>query len=174
MAKRKRRRNRRPRPASSETMNAFANAVPLGEYRRFEPNSLPQGIPTPGRAWQAVVIAASTISSSAVPGLPGNMSPDGPLYLWRGFRPSSGSSLPRKVDEAIFFRGQDGTAWQLHSKESPDHHRHIMSSSGLGGLIEDYDLPSASAGTVSEYRADGASLSFEGPLSPFGTSSNSV
>ena len=173
MPRRPRKRNRRPRPASSDTMSAFANSVPLKEFRRFDAGSLPVGIPTPGRTWQAVVVAASSMSSSAVPGLPSQMSPVGTVYLWRGFRPSSGSQSPRKVDEAVFYSAEDGTAWQLHSKESPDHHRYIMSASGLGGLIEDYSLPSASAGTLEEYRSKGARLSFEDPFFPFGSSSES-
>lgn len=82
----------------------------------------------------------------------------------RYFRIYPGSSTPRKVDDVLFWNDYGGNPWTIHSKDSPDHHFDIMSSSGLEGLVNDLDLPSASRGTLEEYRAGGAQLDFEGPF----------
>jgi hypothetical protein len=166
----KRRRNRKPKRVPAEVIQAFSEAVPNGEFRRYSASATPAGIPVAGRTCNAVVLAASTVSSSAVLGLQPGQAPAGPVFLWRGFRQSTGASSGRKVDDAIYYISQDGSGWSIHSKLSPDHHRNIMSSSGLAGFLNDHSLPVASAGTLAQYREAGGTLTFETPFSPFGTS----
>ena len=54
----------------------------------------------------------------------------------------------------------DGTAWSWHLKDSPDHQNDLLSSTDMAGLINDWNLPSKSEGTLGEYWIEGATLDF--------------
>ena len=157
--------NKKPKSIDLKIIESLRNELVLGEYCRYSVSSqLPDGVPWGGPNSQCVVVAASWHNGSEIPGLPPNMSPQGNVYLWRGFRTITGDSPMRKVDDCLYYQSDDGRAWRLHSKDSPDHHWYIMSGSGLGALIQDYDLPSASRGNIADYRSEGASLDFEEPF----------
>ena len=154
----------RPKQIDDGILQIFAGYVQPGEFQLFPSTDMPGDIPLAGTDCQAVVIAALNIYSSDVPGLPANMTPDGTVYLWRGFRTDKEGDPPRKVDEALYFASSEGIAWTLHSKESSDHHRDIMSSTDMSGLTDDWDLPSLWRGTLGDYRIAGAHLDFFGPF----------
>lgn len=157
-----------PKQIDSATLDAFRRLVKSGEFRLYPSSTPAPGIPKAGPDCQAVVLAASVMQSSKVPGLPPSCAPSGTVYLWRGFRTKVSDSPPRKVDDCLYYASQDGSAWSLHSKSSTDHHNFILSSTDMKGLINDWDLPSAPEGKLEEYRKTGAQLSF---YKPFGWSS---
>lgn len=159
------RKNKKPKPVDPKIIGALKNEIHLGEYCSYSASSqLPAMVPWGGSDCECVVLAASSFSGSEVPGLPSDMAPQGTVYLWRGFRTISSGSPPRKVDDCLYYHSNDGTAWSLHSKDSPDHHLYIMSGSGMGALIQDHNLPSASRGSIADYRAAGANLDFVKPF----------
>jgi hypothetical protein len=145
-------------------MLSVSKVVKPGQYCRYSTTELPAGIPTAGPQCQAVVVAASVVHSSDVPGLPDKMKPHGIAYLLRGFRTEAYGDPPRKVDDSIYYKSSDGRAWSLHSKDNPDHHRNILTSTDMNGLIDDWDLPTASKGPLDKYRTKGAYLSFTEPF----------
>jgi len=159
------RRNKKPKPIGPQIIESLKSAVPLGEYCMYSASSqLPVGVPWGGPKCQRVVVAASSHTGSEIPGLPSNLAPVGPVILWRAFRTMPGGSPPGKVDDCLYYQSGDGNTWSVHSKDSPDHHSHVMSGCGLGALIQDYNLPSASRGSISNYRSEGANLAFEKPF----------
>lgn len=160
--------SRLPKPASSSTIEAFQKLVRRGEFCLFASFDVPPDIPKAGSNCQAVVVAASVMHSSDVPGLTPPLTPSGTVFLWRGFRTQTSGSPSRKVDDCLYYQSSDGKAWSLHSKASTDHHRNILTSTGMKGLIDDWDLPSLPKGTLDQYRSAGGNLSF---FKPFGWSS---
>lgn len=157
--------DKKPKQIRSNVLQSLPEEVPIGEYRLYSASSrLPADVPWGGPEFQCVVVAASSFSGSEIPNLPSGMTPKGTVYLWRGFRTIPGGSPPRKVDDCLYYRNGDGVAWSLHSKDSPDHHKHIMSGSGLGNLLQDYNLPSTSAGYIANYISKGADLDFKKPF----------
>jgi len=157
--------NKRPKPIDSKIIESLKNEIPLGEYCMYSASSqIPAGVPWGGSDFQCVVVAASSYTGSEIPELPSDMAPHGNVYLWRGFRTIPSGARPRKVDDCLYFQSSDGRAWRLHSKDSSDHHWFIMSGSGLSSLIQDHNLPSASRGSIVNYRSEGANLNFEKPF----------
>lgn len=154
---------KRPQQVKSETIQALRSAVPPGEYRLYSTSSqLPPEVPWAGPDCQCVVLAASSYDGPDVPGLPSSMTPGGDVYLWRAFRADPTGSPHWNADDSLYYVGRTGSPWMIHSKDLPDHYQAIMSGSGLAGLVEDYRLPSASSGTLAQYRKKGAHLNFEG------------
>ena len=157
--------NKKPKLIDPKIIDSLANEISPGEYCLYSTSTqIPAGVPWGSSDFQCVVVAASSYSGSQIIGLPSDIAPHGNVYLWRGFRTISGGSPPRKVDDCLYYQSSDGRAWRLHSKASPDHHWYIMSGSGLGSLIQDHNLPSASRGRIHDYRSGGANLDFEKPL----------
>lgn len=156
---------KRPRQTKTEIIEALRQTAPPGEYRLYSASSqLPPGVPWAGHDCQCVVLAASTYYGRDVPGLPSGMTPDGDIYLCRAFRADPAGSPHWNVDDSLYYVGRTGSPWMIHSKESPDHYRAIMSGSGLAELAEEYYLPSISSGTLAQYRERGAHLDFEEPF----------
>jgi hypothetical protein len=157
--------NPNPKSIDQQAIQAFARAVSVGEYRLFSaPTELPAGIPWGGPDCQCVVVAASAYSGPGTSSIPPDTAPSGDVYLWRSFRIGQGGSPPHKADDCLYYTDSDGNSWRVHSKDSPDHHKGIMSGSGMSAISNDFYLPSASSGTLDEYRAKGAHLDFENPF----------
>ena len=153
-------------PAQSDPafVSNFSGLVKPGEYALFGSSDIPQGVPWGGDQCRGVVLAASTMGPFSLRTVAEAIAPRADVYLLRYFRTYPGSAPPRKVDDALYWLDPSGNCWSLHSKDSPDHHREIMSSTGLEGLIDDMDLPAARRGTLAEYRQAGAYLDFENPF----------
>jgi len=157
--------NKDPKPITWAILESLAEAVPTGEYRLYSASpQLPSGVPWGGSDCQCVVIAGSAYSGPSITGIPPSMAPNVPVYFWLSFRLGPGVSPPHKVDDCLYYTNRNGLAFSLHSKDSPDHHTGIMSGSGLGPIMYDFNLPSGSSGKISEYRSGGAHLDFEGPF----------
>lgn len=157
--------NKEPKLVDRSLIGEFENAVPMGEYRLYANSAqLPSGIPWGGSDCQCVVIAASSYSSPPTLGVPSQMTPIGPIYLWRAFRYGPNGSSPYKVDDCLYYINSDDVALRIHSKAAPDHHIKVMSSSGLSTLMGNFNLPSGSSGKIDEYRAGSAYLDFEKPF----------
>jgi len=157
--------NKDPKQIDPSVMQALAKAVPIGDYRIYSGSTqLPPEVPWGGPDCQCVVIAASSYSGPSIPGIPTNMAPSGPVFLWRAFRIGSDGSPPHKVDDSLYYTNAAGVAWSIHSKESPDHHTGIMSGSGMSVIMHDFNIPSGSSGKIEEYRSRSAHLDFEGPF----------
>jgi len=154
-----------PKQVDPGVIQSFAEAVPLGEYRMYSASGqLPASVSWAGLTCQAVVIAASAYSRENLPESLSKITPSGHVYLCRAFRADPDASPHWNVDDSLYFTDRRGSAWMIHSKSSPDHFKHIVSGSGLGDLIRDYNLPSASTGRLDEYRLYGARLDFEEPF----------
>ena len=157
-------RNKRPNQVETSLLDIFAGYVNPGEYVYFGSSNAPEEIPSGGDDFRALVLAASTMSSTSLPDIPPAIAPRSKVYLVRYFRNYPQSTTPRKVDDVLYWPDIQGHTWSIHSKESHDHHSTIMSSTDMSGLITDLDLPSASKGTLEEYRIAGAYLDFEKPF----------
>ena len=154
--------DKRPRQTKPEIIQALRSAVPLAEYRLYPASSqLPPGVPWAGPDCRCVVLAASSCNELDVPDLPSSMTPGEAIYLWRAFRADPTGSRHWNADDSLYYVARTGRPWMIHSKESPDHYQAIMSGSGMAELAEDYHLPSASSGTLLQYRKKGAHLDFE-------------
>jgi len=157
--------DKRPKLIKPEILQVLKNTVPPGEYRMYSASAgLPGSISWSGSDCQCVVVAASSYNGSDIPHLPSEMTPSGNLYLVRSFRADPGGSPHWNVHDSLYYADSKDRAWRLHSKDTPDHYMAIISGSGMAELIRDYALPSASSGTLAEYRAGGAHLDFESPL----------
>jgi hypothetical protein len=88
------------------------------------------------------------------------MTPSGNVYLLQYFRAYSGGPKS-KMDTCLYYLSGEDRAWQMHSKDSPEHHRDIVSGSGMVKISLDRNMPSASSGTLGEYRVGGADLDFD-------------
>jgi hypothetical protein len=158
--------NKLPTSIDRRIIVSLDTAVPMGERRQYSDSSqLPPDVSWGGPDCQCVVIAASSYSGPNPPGVPSSRapSPGGPVYLVRRFRSGSGGSPIHKVDDSLYYPNGNG-AWSVHSKDSPDHHRQIMSGSGLNSIVRDFGLPSGSSGTIEEYRSAGGHLDFDEPF----------
>jgi hypothetical protein len=155
---------KRPNQAQGDLLDIFAGYVNLGEYVRFGSSDVPDNIPSGGEDCRAVVLAASTMGSTSLPDIPETIAPDGKVFLVRYFRNHPQSTTPRKVDDVIYWPDVQGNTWYIHSKDSPDHHSTLMSSTDLESLITDMGLPLASKGTLEDYRGAGGFLNFEDPF----------
>ncbi len=153
-----------PRPVNAKLVRAISSYVEPETYRLFASSEKPADIPDAGPKTQAVVVAASQLSSSAVPGLPRVMTPSGVVILVRSFRSDSSGVPPRKVDDSLYYESSNGLAWRLHSKGSSDHHLNIVTSTGLAGLMHDFNMPQQSSGTLDQYQTAGGNLDFTGPF----------
>jgi hypothetical protein len=158
------RRDKKPKQANNNLLDINAGYVDPGEYIYFASSNAPNDLPFGGVDCRGLVLAASTMSSTSLPDIPSAISPESTVYLIRYFRSYPRSSTPRKVDDVLYWSDQGGHAWSIHSKDSPDHHSIIMSSTDMAGLISDLNLPSASQGVLEDYRIPGAYLSFEEPF----------
>ena len=154
-----------PKLVDRAKLDSFGGAVPFGEYRLYSGSSqLPFGIPWGGSDCKYVMVAASAYSGGSISGLSSGMTPKGAVYLWRAYRIGPSGSPPYKVDDCLYYTGPEETAWSLHSKDAPDHHKTIMSGSDMNGIAQAYGLPSASAGRIGAFRESGAHLDFEQPF----------
>lgn len=158
------RKNKQPKTANPDVMTTLSSLVNPGEYIRYGSSEQPRGIPWGGSNCRAIVVLASSCEATSLPGIPDPISPVGEVILVRYFRQYSGSTTPRKVDDALYWTDRDGNPWSIHSKDSPDHHVNIMTSSGLSGLINDHDLPTASRGSLKEYRKASGRMDFTDPF----------
>ena len=158
------RKNKQPKTADQTTISNLSSLVNPGEYALYGSSDPPYGIPWGGADCRAIVVAASTFKGTPLPNIPEPISPIGNVYLVRYFRAYPGSTTPRRVDDALYWVNREGNPWKIHSKDSPDHHVNIMTSTSLSGLIEDHDLPTASRGSLKEYRKAGARIDFTDPL----------
>ncbi len=158
--------NKKPDPIDPELIQSMSSAIPLGDYRLFSSSGqIPSALSWGGSDCRAVVIAASAYPPDlSIPDYPCEATPRGTVFLVRRFREAPSPSPVGKVDDALYFADKDGRAWSIHSKDSPDHHKHIMSASGMSTLLQDFNLPSASRGTIEDYRKGGANLDFEAPF----------
>ena len=151
---------KRPNQISTSAIEAFSTLVSPGEYIYMPSSDVPEEIPQAGSDCQAVFIACAEMHSSDVPRLPHSLTPSGAVYWWRGFRTYPNDSPPRKVDDCLYYESSDGVAFSLHSKDSPDHYNHILTSMDMGGLISDWHLPSEAHGTLEMYIQEGHRLGF--------------
>ena len=157
--------NAKPKQVDSTLIQTFSSAVPLGEYRMYSASTqLPPGIPWAGATCQAVVVAASAYNSANLPDALRKTTPNGAVYLCREFRADPKGQPHWNVDDTVFYRDAQENGWSVHSKYSPDHFTAIISGSAFGELVRDYHLPSSSAGSLGEYRQQGAHLDFEQPF----------
>jgi hypothetical protein len=156
--------DKRPNDADPELLRRLSQLISQGEFVLFGSSDNPDGIPWGGEDCRAIVLAASCVTpgSAGTPSDP--LDPQGEVFLIRYFRQYPKSTTPRKADDVLFWEDPAGYCWSLHSKDSPDHHSRIMSSTDLAGLIHDLDLPSATHGTIDEYRNAGGLLDFESPF----------
>jgi hypothetical protein len=145
-------------------MTKLSSLVNPGNYIRYGSSEKPGGLPWGGANCRAIVVAASTFEATPLPDIPETNSPDGNVYLIRYFRTYPRKLIPYKVDDALYWVDRDGNPWSIHSKDSPDHHLNIMTSSDLSGLIKDHNLPTASQGSLKEYRKAGARIDFTEPF----------
>ena len=153
--------DKRPNQSDPALIGIFSQFVTPGQYVLFGSSDVPEGIPWGGDECRAVVLAASTVGLTSADGPVDPGDPYGDLYLLRYFRIYPDSPTPRKADDALYWNDVQGNCWSIHSKDSPDHHSSIMSSTDLEALIDDLDLPSARRGTLDEYREAGGFLYFE-------------
>jgi hypothetical protein len=158
------RKSKKPKQVDGSFIGILSGYVEPGSYAYFGSSDAPVDVPSGGADCRGLVIAASTMSSTSLPNLPEAVSPANEVYLIRYFRAYPGSTTPRKVDDALYWADSNDRAWAIHSKESPDHHSTIMSSTDMAGLIGDLNLPSARCGSLDQYRIAGAYLEFEDPF----------
>lgn len=158
--------NKRPNPVDSQSLQSLSNTVPLGFFSSFSGSSqAPSGLSWGGSDCKHVVVAASAYPNDfVIPDYPPEMTPNGTVFLVRRFRENLSVSPPRKVDDTLYFSDREGRGWSIHSKDAPDHHRIILSASGMSNLLQDFNLPSASSGPIADYRKGGAHLDFENPF----------
>ena len=71
-----------PSQADPAAIAALSRSVKPGEYCLYPSSDIPAGIPSAGPNCQAVLIAASVMHSSDVPGLPESAAPYGTVFLW--------------------------------------------------------------------------------------------
>lgn len=132
---------------SSQFFSVFEGSVPWG-----------------GPDCQGVPIAASTWDEDSLSDLSSRWKPRGNVYLWKSFRSYPGSSMS-KTDVCLYYIDSDGEPRQIHSKPTgSDHWETILSGSGMAEIARDRNMPSASRGTLSNYRAMGAHPDFEEPF----------
>lgn len=161
--------NKKPKSSKLHIIKALSEAVQPGEYQMFSGSSqfssvFGGSVPWGGPDCQSVLIAASTWDEGSFPGLPFEETPSGNVYLWKSFRAYPGSPIS-KADVCLYYTNSDGEPWQIHSKpKRSDHWEEIISGSGMAEIARDRKMPSASRGTLFEYRARGAYLDFEKPL----------
>ena len=154
-------RNKKPTLVNCKIVEALSSIVPVGEYRVFSDLSqLPREIPSGGSDCQGVILAASTYDGANVPDLLSSMTPNGDVYLLQYFRTYPGGTKS-KMDTCLYYLSDELKAWRLHSKDTPSHHENIISGSGMGEICWDRHIPSASSGTLHEYRAAGVDLDFD-------------
>jgi hypothetical protein len=158
------RRDKKPKQTDNSLLDLYAGYVEPGEYIYYGSSNAPDDLPSGGEDCRGLVLAASTMSSTSLPNIPPAIYPEGTVYLIRYFRSYPRSTTPWKVDDVLYWSDQGGHVWTIHSKDSPDHHSTIMSSTDMAGLITDLKLPSESKGTLKDYRIPGAYLSFEEPF----------
>jgi hypothetical protein len=156
--------SKQPKQSDAKTIESLRHAVSPGRFHRYdEPSQLPAGLSWAGPECQAIVAAASSFSGSTISTLTAGQSPYGDVRLVRSFRADPHSRL-WKTDDQVYYCSADGMPWTLHSKDSPDHHRAILTGSALLDLLHDHSLSTTASGTLDEYRFGGAHLIFEDPF----------
>ncbi len=133
-------------------ISALRQEILQGEYRLYmSPSQLPPGLTWGGSQFDCSVWAASSLGGSNAANQPSFLQPQGEIYLWQGYRSSTGGSSPHKTDYCLYWQDASGNAWSDHSKSASEHHNNLVSTSGLEGLIRDNRLPSASAGKTASF-----------------------